>query len=81
MKQNTHVPGTREQMNGSRKLPQGVKVASGIKSFDTAWDRAKRLEKQAKNGETYNVSGVGGDYCLLKYGAKLEPDPAYLHMS
>ena len=81
MTKNVHVPGTREQMNGVRKIPQGVKIETGIAKFDDAWDRAKRLQKASKNGETFNVSGVGGDYCLLKYGAKLEPDLAYLHMT
>lgn len=73
------VPGTRDQMNGTRMIPQGVKIEAGFKEFDVAWEAAKRLQRKAKHGETFNVSGVAGDYCLLMYGAKLVPDVAYLH--
>jgi len=76
---NSRIPGTREQINGVRKTPNGVRIESGIANFDAAWEKAKKLERNAKNGETFNVSGFAGNYCLLKYGAKLEND--YIHMT
>jgi len=52
----------------SNNIPQGSIVAAGIKEFFDAQSVKANFEHQdtAKTG-TYNISGVSGDYKIVKY--------------
>jgi len=73
---------SRELINGARLLPQGYKLDERYSEFADASERVKTLTKQAKKqntGITYNVSGFGGNYCILAYTDNKVIDRRYSH--
>lgn len=82
----TSITGTREQINGARVLPQGFKLGYRFEKIEQAQAKCDYLNKLSEQilhgkGSTFNVSGVSGNYCILKYTDIPVIDSRYVHMT
>lgn len=74
--------GSREAINGYRKLPQGYRLDESYEAWKEAYKRVKDLNKAAKKqktGFTYNAQGVTGDIKILCYTGKSVIDRRFAH--
>lgn len=67
----------RNLINGARMMPQGYRLGERITKFEDAHKIAKQMQREDRSNNTYSVSGVAGNYHILKYEKKLIADPAF----